>query len=211
MVILVILLYSFSFSDSLIPTWTQEELDKANTAKDISYLTDEEKKTIMLVNLARLDGKKFLQTYFQDYNATPFEEMQSSGNEYMVSLKRDLAKVKNLPMLLPDKNLSKAARYHAKDMGEKGKTGHISTNGIGMSKRLSKYVKGWNRLAENCSYGYDGAADIVGQLLLDENVPGLGHRKNILDTRLKYIGVAIEPHSRYRYNCVMDFCAKFKN
>ena len=192
------------------PTWSDAELERANTAKDVGYLSVEEKKTIMLVNLARIDGKKYLQTYFQQFiNSTPYDEMNSSKNKYMVSLRADLDKVKNLPMLLPDEGLSKAAKYHAKDSGKNGLFGHTSSNGTIMSKRLPKYVKGWNRIAENCSYGYDEATNIVGQLLLDNDVPSLGHRKSILDNRLEFIGVAIAPHTKYKFNCVMDFCAKF--
>ena len=194
------------------PTWTDAELAKANTAKNASYLNAEERKTIMLVNLARMDGKKYLQTYFQEYvKSTPYNKMNSSANNYVVSLKADLDKVKNLPMLKPDEGLYKAAKYHAKDSGKNGLVGHTSSNGNSMSKRLPKYVQGWNRLAENCSYGYDNAVNIVGQLLQDDNVPSLGHRKSILDNRLEFIGVAISPHTKYRFNCVMDFCAKFKN
>lgn len=195
-----------------VPTWSDAELAKANTAKSANYLNAEEKKTIMLVNLARMDGKKYLQTYFQEYvKSTPYNEMNSSGNNYVVSLKVDLDKIKSLPMLLPDEGLYKAAKYHARDSGKNGLVGHTSSNGNSMSKRLPKYVQGWNRLAENCSYGYDNAVNIVGQLLLDDNVPSLGHRKSILDNRLEFIGVAIAPHTKYRFNCVMDFCAKFKN
>ena len=196
---------------SSTPTWSEAELAKANTARNVNYLNAEEKKTIMLVNLARLDGKKYLLTYFQEFTNTPYAEMSLANNKYMVSLKADLDKIKNLPMLLPDEGLSKAARYHAKDAGKNGLVGHTSSNGTTMGKRLPKYVKGWNRIAENCSYGHDEAVNIVGQLLLDENVPSLGHRKSILDVRLEFIGVAIAPHTKYRFNCVMDFCAKFKN
>ena len=112
-------------------------------------------------------------------------------------------------MLLPDEGLYKASKYHAKDSGKKGIVGHTSSDGTSFSDRLPKYVKGWNRIAENCSYGYNSAVDIVSQLLLDENVPSLGHRKSILNVELQYIGVSIQPHKKYRFNCVMDFCAKF--
>jgi uncharacterized protein YkwD len=165
----------------------------------------------MLVNLARLNGKKYLQTYFQEYNQTPYLDMKSSKNKYMVSLKSDMDKIKNLIMLMPDPGLYKAAKYHAKDSGKNGIVGHTSSDGTTFSKRLPKYVQGWNRIAENCSYGYEDAVSIVGQLLLDEDVPSLGHRKSILNVELEFIGVSITPHSQYRYNCVMDFCAKFDN
>jgi hypothetical protein len=193
------------------PTWSTEELVAANTAKDVSYLTDEEKKVIMLVNLARMDGKKYLQTYFQEYDDTPYNEMAFSKSSYMSSLKKDMDKIKQLPMLKPEKDLARSSRYHAKDSGKNGLVGHTSSDGTPFSKRLPKYVTGWNRLAENCSYGFEDAVSIVGQLLLDEDVPSLGHRKSILNSELQYIGVSIAPHTEYRFNCVMDFCAKFDN
>ena len=210
---MILLLLSYLIiGNHVVPTWSEAELARANTAKNSDNLSSEEKKTILLVNLARMDGKKYLQTFYQEYvKSTPYNEMSSSSNNYVVSLKADLDKVKNLSMLLPDEGLYKAARYHAKDAGKNGLVGHDSSNGNSMSKRLPKHVQGWSRLAENCSYGYDAAINIVGQLLQDDNVPSLGHRKNILDNRLEYIGVAIAPHTKYRYNCVMDFCAKFKN
>ena len=191
--------------------WTAEELAIANTAAQVDYLNDEEKKIVMLVNLARLDGTRYLQSYFMEYNATAYTAMRSSVNSYLKSLRKDLDQVRNLPMLQPDEGLCKAASFHARDTGKKGLVGHTSSDGTGFSKRLPKYVKGWNRLAENCSYGYNEAAMIVGQLLLDENVPSLGHRKSIVNPELQYIGVSIQPHSQYGYNCVMDFCAKFEN
>ena len=210
-----ILIIAFLFATPVsIPddqTWSKEELSMANTAKDAKYLSEEEKKTIMLVNLARLDGKRYLQTYFQEYNDTPYGKMASAKSSYMRSLKKDMDKIKDLPMLRPDEDLSKASKFHAKDSGKNGLVGHTSSDGTDFSKRLPKYVKGWNRLAENCSYGYEDAVSIVGQLLLDEDVPSLGHRKSIINVELEYIGVSIAPHSQYRFNCVMDFCAKFDN
>ena len=202
-------LLPFSPATPAQPVWSEAELAMANTAGDIDYLTAEEKKVIMLINLARLDGTRYLQTYFRQYNDTPYAQMAASSNTYLVSLQKDMAGAKNLPMLQPDKGLFKAARYHAKDSGEHGLVGHTSSDGTTMGKRLPKYVEGWQKIAENCSYGYNEAVNIVGQLLLDEDVPGLGHRKNILNPNLEFIGVAIAPHSIYRFNCVMDFCARF--
>ena len=210
-ILVLILNFYFAGQGAQGNIWTAAELTMANTAAEVDYMTDEEKKTIMLVNLARLDGKRYLQSYFKEYNATSYASMRTSDNAYMKSLREDLDKVKNLPMLKPDKGLFKAAQYHARDTGKKGIVGHTSSDGTSFSKRLPKYVEGWNRLAENCSYGYSDAAKIVGQLLLDENVPSLGHRKSIINPELQYIGVSIQPHSQYGHNCVMDFCAKFEN
>lgn len=212
MTLIYLSLMFFLSIDSLYQgIWTRAELEMANTAKDVAGLSDEEKQVIMLVNLARIDGSRYLQSYFQEHNQTSYEKMLQSKNKYIVSLRKDLDAVKGLPMLKPDPGLAKSARYHAKDSGKNGLVGHTSSNGTDFGKRLPKYVRGWNRLAENCSYGYNDAANIVGQLFLDENVPSLGHRKTMIDPALEYIGVAIEPHTEYRFNCVMDFCAKFKD
>lgn len=209
---LVILLFLLATSSQTPESyWTKEELALANTAADEVYLTEEEKKVIMLVNLARMDGKRYLKSYFQEYNPVDYDDMSSSSSSYLRSLRDDLDEVKGLPMLKPDVGLFKAARFHANDTGKKGLVGHKSSDGTTFAKRLPKYIKGWNRLAENCSYGFDNAASIVGQLLLDEGVPSLGHRKSIISGELQYIGVSIAPHKQYRYNCVMDFCAKFDN
>ncbi len=191
------------------PVWSAAELARANTASDAAYLTAAEKKVILLVNLARLDGRKYLQTYFQQFNPIPYANMAGSGNAYLESLKKDMEAAKNLPMLQPDEDLFKAARYHARDTGKHGLVGHTSSDGTTFAKRLPRYVQGWKTMAENCSYGYEDAVRIVGQLLLDQDVPSLGHRKSILNPELEYIGVAIAPHSTYRFTCVMDFCAKF--
>jgi uncharacterized protein YkwD len=47
------------------------------------------------------------------------------------------------------------------------------------------------------------------QLLIDDGIESLGHRKNILEPKYQWIGIAIEPHKTYRTNCVMDFAERF--
>ena len=46
--------------------------------------------------------------------------------------------------------------------------------------------------------------DIVMALLIDKNVPGVGHRKIFL-TDYKTVGVSIMPHKTCRNNAVIDF------
>ena len=61
---------------------------------------------------------------------------------------------------------------------------------------------------ENCSYGFEEAISIVITLLIDEDIEGVGHRKNILNPGYNSVGVAIRPHKDYQFNCVMDFGQK---
>ena len=171
-----------------------------NTAKDATYLSDEEKKVIYLMNLARHDGQKFAKEYLDEY----VEEKGMKDNRFVKSLYKTLLETKGLTPFLPSQKLTNASDYHAKDMGKSGEIGHNSTNGTSFAKRLRKYSSG-GAMGENCSYGYDDAVSIVMQLLIDKGVPSLGHRKNILKPAYKYVGVAIEVHKKYRFNCVQDF------
>ena len=178
-------------------------LSKTNTAKDVSYLSDTEKEVILFMNLARLDGNWFLKNIY--YKKSSFVSRYSSS--YNKSLVSDLKKVKNLPLLNPAKGLTKAARYHAKDMGKKGKTGHKSSNGTGTFDRIKRYAQG-GYMAENIQYGHRAALNIVLDLLVDDGVSSLENRKNILNSHFSFVGIAIEPHKKYGVNCVQDFSDK---
>ena len=179
--------------------WTKEELESANTAKDVDYLTDDEKQVIMLCNLARLNGTKFAKTYLDKWLEG------KTRNEYIKSLYEDLSKISNLPMLKPNEVLYSTAIKHAIDMGETGQQGHNSSDGTSFGKRLMK-VYGPHLVGENCSYGIQDPQDMVIALLIDDGVNSLGHRKNILNEQFNEIGVSIKPHnSIYKYNSVLDF------
>jgi uncharacterized protein YkwD len=162
---------------------------------------DEEWKLLELINHLRGDPQNFL-----DLVARPYiirKEIDSIENKYVASLITVLKKRGVRPPLAHDKFLTRKARAFARDMGETGSVGHSSKKLGSFSTRL-KRDKG-NYTGENCSYGYVYALDILMQLLIDEDVPSLGHRKNILNRKFTRIGIAIEGHKRYDWNCVMDF------
>ena len=181
--------------------WTSEQLARANTARNASYLSEQEKQVIFLCNLARMDGALFAATYLAQHMPN------NPSNWYIASLYRDLQSVKGRQPLYPDRRLYATAAYHAADMGRSGRTGHTSSDGTDFADRVYGGLGEKTYIAENCSYGYnnDQAINIVVQLLVDANVPSLGHRKNILNPDLSAIGVAIAPHAIYEYMCVMDF------
>jgi uncharacterized protein YkwD len=192
------------FAQSAFPEWTPQQLAMANTAKDANYLSEEEKNVVLLSNLARLDGALFAQTYLQGYVKG---KLKGKESRYVRSLSAELQQVKGLPMLKPHEKLFKAAHYHANDMGKKGLIGHKSSNGVDFFARIRSFMNpiGDFSFAENCAYGFSSANDIVLQLLIDEGVPALGHRKNLLSDKFDLVGVSILPHKNYRHNCVQDF------
>jgi len=171
-----------------------------NTAENVSYLTMEEKWIIYYCNIARMDGKLFLDTILTPY----LTEKGIKSTTFVKSLIKDLEKTRDLPLLFSQQDLFQAAKGHAESMGNKGKIGHD-----GFEKRMKPFMTKYNKgVAENCQYGYQSAKQIVIDLLIDEGVSSLGHRKNILNASYNCVGVSIQPHKSYKYNCVMDFGGK---
>lgn len=197
-------------------SWTQEEFDRANTAKNTDYLNDEEKKMILYMNLARIDGKKFFDTYFQDFTNAYNIDMQQYSNfnelkinrkdKYYRGLEKDLKDIKGLPVFSPDETLTWIAQQHAKDMNKNNIAGHVSSDGRTVKDRISKYYKG-RAMAENLAFGFSKGLANICMLLLDKDVPDLGHRKNLLNTsyKLSLVGATIARHPGYKYCAVMDF------
>ena len=195
--LLMLLPLSLAAQSSPWDSWDPEVVGSLNTATEIPYLNLEEQKVVLFMNLARHDGKLFSETFLQAY----LEENQLSRSSYVRSLIRDLKKVSGLAPLIPEEDLTAVAQGHATKSGKSGHTGHKDFN-----KRFRPLLGNpYQRVGENCSYGYEEAIDIVLSLLIDEGIKDLGHRKNILNTEFNSVGVAIRPHKRYRVNCVSCF------
>lgn len=176
--------------------WKDEVIAQANTGADSDFLTNDEKKVILLTNLARANGPLFAETYLKQYLVIK----EIKNNKYTRSLYRDLQDIKGLPMLLPEKDLYDVAREHAIRSGKKGSKGHK-----GFKNRYGPLMNKYMEVGENIYYGRYTPEEIVLQLLIDEGIDDLGHRKNILNPRFNSIGVAIKPHKSYDYNCVTSF------
>lgn len=185
------------FSQNAWKQWDPEVIKIANTAVNANYLSDEEKKVILLSNLARHDGLLFANSFLDEF----LQDKRPTG--YTRSLYRDLKKVKEFPMLQSEKDLYEIAKGHAEISGKRGTTGHQR-----FDKRFNPVIDKYNSVAENCAYGYSEAMNIVLELLIDEGISSLGHRKNILNSDYNSIGVSIKKHKSYRHNCVMDFGRK---
>jgi uncharacterized protein YkwD len=177
--------------------WDPEVIARANTAADFEYYSEEEKKVVLFMNLARLDGPLFAETILDEY----VKVNGTDNNSYLRSLYKDLRKTEKLPLLYPEKDLTSIAQGHATLSGKTGHTGHKNFN-----KRFEPFIGNpYSMVAENCSYGHAKAIDIVLTLLIDDGVKNLGHRVNTLNPDFNSVGVAIREHSRYRFNCVIDF------
>ncbi len=188
---------------SVWDSWDAALVGNLHTGRDIPWLTGEEQKVILFMNMARHDGPLFAETFVKAY----VEENQIEHSSYLRSLSKDLEKVSGLGPLFPEEDLTAVAQGHALKSGETGHVGHKD-----IEKRFEP-LKGnpYYEWGENCSYGYDEALGIVITLLIDEDIKGVGHRKNILKESYNSVGVAIRPHKSYRVNCVIDFGQKSRS
>ncbi len=195
--ICLIISSGYTVSDNPWEKWDPETIAIANTAAGVDYLSEEEKQVVLFTNLARWDGLLFVSTFMHTYmeNRKP--------TRYSRSLIRDLKKVKGLQPLWHEYDLYEAAKGHAIESGKSGHAGHRN-----FDRRFKPLLGKYNLVAENCAYGFDKAMDIVIQLLIDEDVPNLGHRKNMLNPEFNSTGVSIQPHKKYNHNCVISYGKK---
>lgn len=183
--------------DNLLKNWPIEQLNNASVDNDVLFMNQEEKDVVFICNLARVNGPLFISTILEPY----IDSENIKSDRYVTSLIKTLDQQKSYPALGTDKLLFQLAYNHAVESGNRGTLGH---NGFNSRFNIAKNY--YTTFAENCYYGRDIPIEIAMGLLIDKGESDLGHRKNILDPRLKNVGVSIQPHrSIYESNCVMEF------
>jgi len=92
-----------------------------------------------------------------------------------------------------DKKAFESATCFAKEQGLTTEIGHDRKN-------CKSYFFG-----ECCAYGSDTGREVIVQLLIDEGVESLGHRKICLSSAYSAVGIAFNTHKTYGFCCVLDF------
>lgn len=192
-----------------------------NTAANVSYLSDNEKAVVMEINKLRSDPHGYAKEYLEplltkyDGNKLMYPGDVPIVTKEGVSALRDaiqaLKRASPAPLLSPDIRLTKASRDHQKDQSSNGSTGHTGTDGSTSQTRINRYGE-WNiSMGENIFYGDPDAHSVVLHLVIDDGIPGRGHRSNFLNSSYRLVGVAMGKHPGWRNVCVMDFANSFKN
>jgi hypothetical protein len=191
-----------------------------NTAARADYLSDNEKAVVLEINKLRSNPAAYAREYLEPmltmykgkllYMPDNDPIITREGLTALQEAIRDLKKAKPAPPLQPDARLTRASADHQLDQTKSGKTGHKGGSGSSIDDRISKYVEWDKKIAENIFYGDPDARSVVLHLVIDDGVPGRGHRINFLDPELRYVGVASGTHKVYRYMCVMNFAGGFR-
>lgn len=197
-----VIIFSGLFANKLNPQSSDTPtISQANTAKHYKGLSFQERKVIFYINLARMDGKMFARTYLADY----VKEYRVPKNKYYKSLVKKLNEMKALPPLVPKEDLVAEAVKHATEMGKSGRKGHRSADHKGFIERMEPFNKKYAKMKECNQYGYPEAIEIVIDLLIDDDNEGLTHRKALLHKDLKYVGIGIRAHKKWKINSSILF------
>ena len=160
-----------------------KKYETARTAAASDFHSSLEKDVFFYINLARLFPKEFAEKYIKDIG---------KRSAYHTSLYKTLHSMKTVPAMKPDRAMFDLALCWAKEGGKTGVIGH----------NRKKCKDGYS--AECCSYGEETAIGIVLQLLIDEGIPSLGHRKALLSKQYSVLGVSIQPHKKHATHAVLD-------
>lgn len=123
---------------------------------------------------------------------------------------RFLRRQKPLPPLAWAEGLAAAAADLAEEEGESGAVGHFAKTSGGPRERIERHGRWMGTIGENIFYGPGDARQVVMNLIIDDGVPGRGHRKNIFSRTFVMAGVACGPHPRFGTVCVIDFAGEFR-
>ena len=142
-------------------------------------------------------------------NENPLETFE--GTQAVEEAMRFLAVQKPVPALIHSEELSKAAKDHAKDMGENGLTGHDGSDGSMLSDRIEKYTEWDDLCAENIDLGFKVADNIILNILVDDGEEGRNQRINLFSQAYKYIGIGCAKHKNYEHCSVFVYVKSLRD
>lgn len=185
----------------------------------VDYLNPLESEMIGEMNLARTQPKvyaDFLEATKKYYSGKQLlypgkrPETTVEGVAAVDEAIRFLRAQSPLPTLSVYKGMSLAAREHATYLGTSGNTGHRGADGSTPNVRVSRYGNWLNAVGENIVYqAAVTAREAVMGLIVDDGIPGRGHRKNIFDSTYKATGISLGERSNFGTLCVITFAGGF--
>ena len=200
-----ILMTVFLFAMFVTPTAAQEE-------DSVSQVLEE-------INLARTDPLKFagflreMRSGFQGkFYLTPGTTDLIETGEGVAAVDEAIQLLscrKSLPPLTRSAGLAAAAAELIAKQSGSGATGHGGVQSNGMRERIERHGKWKGRIGENIAYSLDNPRIMVIQMIVDDGIPGRGHRKNLFNPVFTSAGVSCGPHPRFGRMCVIDFSGGF--
>jgi hypothetical protein len=158
------------------------------------------------INEMRGNPAAFYHQYVQPYIR---ENQHRFTPRYTESLRKALLRSSPLPLFSTQNALRQSARLQADYIASEGGQLTHSQGNIGFAERMRR--AGLHCLAENLYAAHEpDARQVVIDLLIDQNIPSLGHRKNLLNPAYGFIGIVHKDISARggKTIVVMDFGCK---
>jgi len=214
--IFILLLLTISARSQNSVEWPIKKLD---TARDVNYLTSNEKDVILELNKIRYNPSKYARenmkwmgVFYEDkLLKLPGKEILETreGKAAFDECIKYLEQSKPAPLLYPSRGMSKACSLLVFYQSATGETGHRGSGNSTPVDRIKNFGTFEGEYAENIHYGDCEPVFIVISLLIDDDVKSRGHRKNILDPSFNATGVAIGKHKNYGQMCANTFATSF--
>jgi hypothetical protein len=187
--------------------------------EDASFLSPLEKGVVEEINVARGSPgnyRRILERNRIYYRGNRLEKpggipiVTKEGIAALDEAVRYLGRAPSSPPLAVSRGMSLGARDLVTEQQSSGAVGHAGRNGKGADDRVNRYGTWVKSIGENIEYGSNEAGAVVMNLIVDDGVPGRGHRTNLMNSEFTVIGVACGTHPTYRHMCVLTFAGAYK-
>lgn len=209
---LAILLFSFSAVNGQKKSAKAKKQTKTPAKSDIS------KEILAEINDIRMNPKKYVKFLEKARKNLKGKMLLLESGERLQTIEgiaaiddaiRDLEKVSGLQPLKLSDDLSEVADIQLTDLKENIYLRHVGKDGSDLDTRISRIGVVGNARAENISYYSKEAQMIVFSLVVDDGVYNRIHRKNILNSKFKEVGIAFGNSKNDVAVCVLVFADKF--
>lgn len=196
--------------------WCVDDID---TARDVDFLTLNEKDVFLAMNALRSDPAKFAQLYLSEIMNYYDGEFLKYPNEIPILTHEGLGAVKelynqllthpSLGVIYPSRGMSRAAADHSLDQSITGKTSHNGTDRSDPFSRMNRYGTWGKTASENIAYGNSEGLKIILQLAIDDGISPRGHRADLLNSDFRVGGVSISCHPEFGHSCTIDYAVEY--
>ena len=163
------------------------------------YSSEQEMSYLYWVNVMRGNPSAFHKQYVRAY----LEQFPEAVCEESVSLEVEMYRLSSLPPLVPVRSLFIASAAHATFLARTGRLSHDGEGGKGFATRMEE--AGVSSCAGEVIFdGKDDMLVAVILLLIDHRVPGVGHRKALLNPGFTRTGAAVRFSREGRAVMVQD-------
>ncbi len=186
-----------------------------------SFLSPLEQEIINEMNLARTEPQKYaafvveFKSYYKGnqltYPGAKAAILTAEGIPAVDEAINFLKTAKPLPAMTITMGPYLAAKDHARDLAQKGISGHRGSDGSSPNARLERYGRWEGVVGENIVYEVRTAREIVIGLIIDDGTQNRGHRRNIFDPNHHITGVSISDSSTNGARCVITYVGGYQD